>query len=51
MINPDPRPHHAPNEVPATNPDEILPDQGDTDYPGSVPDETPAPLQPDAMIG
>lgn len=50
MIDPDPKPHHAPNEVPGTNPDEVTPDQGDTDYPGSIPDETPTetpPMNPD----
>jgi hypothetical protein len=40
-IDPDPKPFSPPNEVPGTSPDEVSPDQGDTDFPGSIPDETP----------
>ena len=39
--DPDPKPYSPPNEVPGTSPDEVAPDQGDTDFPGSLPDETP----------
>lgn len=43
MIDPDPK---QPNEVPGITPDEVVPDQGDTDFPGSIPDETPAEAPP-----
>lgn len=42
IVDPDPRPYSPPNEVPGTTPDEVIPGQGDTDYPGSIPDENPA---------
>ena len=41
LIDPDPKPYSPPNEVPGTSPDEVIPDQGDTDFPGSIPNETP----------
>lgn len=41
LIDPDPKPYSPPNEVPGTSPDEVSPDQGDTDFPGSIPNETP----------
>ena len=41
LIDPDPKPYSPPNEVPGTSPDEVTPDQGDTDFPGSIPNETP----------
>lgn len=46
ITEPDPRPYSPPNEVPGTTPDEVTPDQGDTDYPGSIPDETPVEAPP-----
>jgi hypothetical protein len=46
MVDPDPKPYSPPNEVPGTTPDEVTPDQGDTDYPGSIPDETPVETPP-----
>ena len=46
--DPDPKPYSPPNEVPGTTPDEVTPDQGDTDYPGSMPDETPVESPPPA---
>lgn len=39
---PDPKRYSPPNEVPGTSPDEVYPGQGDTDFPGSIPDESPA---------
>lgn len=48
MVGPDPKPYSPPNEVPGTTPDEVVPDQGDTDYPGSIPDETPVESPPPA---
>ncbi|CAN1535467.1 hypothetical protein MCEZE10_01639 [Sphingomonadaceae bacterium] len=48
QVNPDPKPYIPPNEVPGTTPDEVTPDQGDTDYPGSVPDEMPVETPPPA---
>lgn len=48
MVDPDPKPYSPPNEVPGTTPDEVVPDQGDTDYPGSMPDETPVESPPPA---
>ena len=39
--DPDPKPYGPPNEVPGTSPDEISAGQGDTVYPGSIPDESP----------
>ena len=41
LIDPDPKPYSPPNEVPGTSPDEVIPGQGDTDFPGSIPSETP----------
>jgi hypothetical protein len=42
MVDPDPKPYSPPNEVPWSTPDEVSPgDLGDTDYPGSIPDEGP----------
>jgi hypothetical protein len=41
LIDPDPKPYSPPNEVPGTSPDEATPGQGDTDFPGSIPSETP----------
>ena len=41
LIDPDPKPYSPPNEVPGTSPDEVIPGQGDTDFPGSIPDESP----------
>ncbi len=41
LIDPDPKPYSPPNEVPGTSPDEVTPGQGDTDFPGSIPNETP----------
>jgi hypothetical protein len=48
MVDPDPKPYRPPNEVPGTTPDEVTPDQGDTDYPGSIPDEMPTETPPPA---
>jgi hypothetical protein len=48
MVDPDPKPYRPPNEVPGTAPDEVTPDQGDTDYPGSIPDEMPTEAPPPA---
>jgi hypothetical protein len=39
--DPDPKPYSPPNEVPGTSPDEVTPGEGDTDFPGSIPNETP----------
>lgn len=46
MIDPDPKPLSPPNEVPGITPDEVSPDLGDTDFPGSIPDETPQETPP-----
>jgi hypothetical protein len=46
--DPDPKPYSPPNEVPGTTPDEVTPDQGDVDYPGSMPDEAPVETPPPA---
>lgn len=46
IIDPDPKPFSPPNEVPGTNPDEVSPDLGDTDFPGSIPNETPMETPP-----
>ncbi|MBJ7389466.1 MAG: hypothetical protein JHC92_08545 [Sphingomonadaceae bacterium] len=46
-VDPDPKPYSPPNEVPGTTPDEVHPDDlGDTDYPGSIPNETPVESPP-----
>ncbi len=41
LIDPDPKPYRPPNEVPGTSPDEVIPGQGDSDFPGSIPNEMP----------
>ena len=46
ITDPDPKPYSPPNEVPGNTPDEVSPDQGDTDYPGSIPSETPVESPP-----
>jgi hypothetical protein len=47
LPDPDPKPNQAPNEVPGTTPDEVTPDQGDTDYSGTIPGQSPVDPQPE----
>ena len=53
MVDPDPntdpkpRPYSPPNEVPGSTPDEVSPgESGDTDYPGSIPEDAPVESPP-----
>lgn len=43
-----PEPPKRPVEEPGHIPDEIVPDQGDVDYPGGLPNEAPVETPPES---
>ena len=43
-----PEPPKRPEEFPAGTPDEFVPDQGDVDFPGGLPDESPTESPPES---